>query len=173
MFSRPFKKQMRASVLVLLLSLTLLISGCSQKQITGNEWLLKQKECLDTIEIFAEEMDEVYSLYIVGSMTEEDFIAEVRLLKAQHGVLTQYYDQLRSENPVKEGSHSYVSKRGSEGMEKCYKALGEMLDSSIKEDGRVLSVDELAYLYLAYRQEFSAAISEYVTAVVWLEESGK
>ncbi len=173
MFNRFTKRKRIFAIILCALCITMLFSGCSSKMITGNEWLLKQKECLDTIEAFADGMDEVYALYIMGSMAEEDFLIELRLLKAQYNVLDQYFRRLQEENPVKEGTHSYVSKRGSEGMKKCYQVLGKIIDSSVDEDGKALSHDELAYLYLAYRQEFSAAVSEYVTAVIWLDGPNK
>jgi len=43
--------------------------GCSEKQtMTGNEWLLKQSDCFTDLEEFANGIDEVYSLYIMGSI---------------------------------------------------------------------------------------------------------
>lgn len=146
------------------------LAGCSSKTITGNEWLLVQEQCLDDLKAFASGMDDVYTLYLTSAITNEDFLNEVRLLKTQYGTLNQFYEKLKADNPVKEGSHSYISKRGTEGIEKSYEVLGKILNDTLDEQGRPKSASELSYTYLAYKQELTTALSEFVTSVVWLEE---
>lgn len=146
------------------------LAGCSSKTITGNEWLLVQEQCLDDLKAFASGMDDVYTLYLTSAITNEDFLNEVRLLKTQYGTLNQFYEKLKTDNPVKEGSHSYISKRGTEGIEKSYEVLGKILNDTLDEQGRPKSASELSYTYLAYKQELTTALSEFVTSVVWLEE---
>lgn len=146
------------------------LSGCSGKTITGNEWLIVQEQCLDDLKAFASSMDDVYTLYLTSAITNEDFLNEVRLLKTQYGTLNQFYEKLKADNPVKEGSHSYISKRGIEGIEKSYEVLGKILNDTLDEQGRPKSASQLSYTYLAYKQELTTALSEFVTSVVWLEE---
>ena len=151
------------------------LTGCANEEsyITGNEWLLTQKKCLKDLEAYTAGMDEVFSLYIVGGITDEDFIAEHNLLKQQYEILKKFRAELKADNPVKEGSHSYVSKRGSDALDKYYDTVGELLDYAIKEDGKPRPTKELSYGYLAYQQTLSSCLSEYVTAVVWLEEANE
>lgn len=159
--------------LVLMCCILLLVgslSGCSGKTITGNEWLIVQEQCLDDLKAFASSMDDVYTLYLTSAITNEDFLNEVRLLKTQYGTLNQFYEKLKADNPVKEGSHSYISKRGTEGIEKSYEVLGKILNDTMDEQGRPKTASELSYTYLAYKQELTTALSEFVTSVVWLEE---
>lgn len=169
-FSKP-----RRVLCALLACLTILICGlcgCSKEEtgITGNEWLVKQKVLLEDLSAFTEGMDEVYSLYLVGGISESDFLTELRLLKQQYAILNQFYAQLKNENPVKEGTHSYVSKRGSDAIANYYTILGEVIDNSVDEKGSPLKADQLAYVYMAYQQQLTSALAEYTTAIIWLEE---
>lgn len=174
MFRPQSRSRLKIRSLVLCLATLLLcasLAGCGQKTVTGNEWLMIQKQCLEDLQAFANGMDEVYSLYILTAIGEDDFMTEHKILKQQYTALLAFYDQLKEENPVKEGSHSYVSKRGTEGIEDCYKILGEILENSFDENGRPLHIAEMTYRYMAYKQNLSTAISTYVTAVLWLEEA--
>lgn len=149
------------------------LAGCSKEEegITGNDWLVKQKVLLDDLSAFTEGMDEVYSLYLVSGISDTDFLTELRLLKQQYAILNQFYTQLKNENPVKEGSHSYVSKRGSDGIATYYSVLGELIDNSVDESGSPLKPEELAYVYMAYQQRLVSALAEYTTAIIWLEDA--
>lgn len=168
MFKLSFRKTIISTLLTITICLAL-FSGCNEKRITGNEWLVKQETCLDDLKAYAGGMDEVYTLYLTGAITQDDFLMEYRLLKAQYISLNQFYEELKKENPVKEGSHSYVSKRGTEGIENCYSVLGKVLTDTLDNSGKPKPANELAYVYLAYKQELTTALSEYVTAILWLE----
>jgi hypothetical protein len=165
-------------IVIVCLIATLLCSlfcGCAKEDdyITGNEWLLVQKQSLSDLEAYTSGMDEVFSLYIVGGITENDFVAELDLLKQQYEILKKFRSELKVANPVKEGSHSYVSKRGTDALDDYYDTIGELLDYAVNDSGKPLSPDELSYGYMAYQQTLSTSLSEYVTAVVWLEEANK
>lgn len=168
MFKLNFK---HVCVICLLAIMLFSLCGCKEEGVTGNEWLVIQKACLEDLEAYAAGMDEVYTLYLTSAITQEDFLTEVRLLKAQYITLNQFYDDMKAKNPVKEGTHSYISKRGTEGMEKCYSVLGKILEDTVDGQGRPKAPKELSYTYLAYKQELTTALSEYVTAIVWLEDS--
>lgn len=168
---RLISNSRRTAALILSIVLILGITGCSAKGVEGNEWLLIQKTCLTDLEAFASGMDEVYSLYIIGSMSQSDFQVELNLLKKQYGILNAFYDDLKAQNPVKEGSHSYISKRGTDGLQNCYYVLGEILTHSVDTNGKPLEPKQMSYTYLAYKQQLASSLSEYVTAIVWLEES--
>lgn len=147
-------------------------AGCSEVEyITGNEWLIVQKQCLTDLDAYTSGMDEVFSLYLVGGMEKNDFLQEIRVLKQQYAILKEFRVKLKADNPVKEGSHSYVSKRGTEALDNYYDTLGEILDYAIDETGQPLPTNEMSYGYLAYKQSLTSSLSEYVTAVVWYEET--
>lgn len=162
-----------AVVVLVLAFIVVAVCGCSSQDnyVTGNEWLLIQKQSLQDLESYTSGMDEVFALYIVGGISDNDFLSEVELLKQQYKILKQFRVELKTAHPVKEGSHSYVSKRGTDALENYYRTIGEILDYAITDDGKPRSADELAYGYLAFQQTLSTSLAEYITAVVWLEEA--
>jgi len=146
--------------------------GCSEKQtMTGNEWLLKQSDCFTDLEEFANGMDEVYSLYIMGSISKQDFVNELYLLKQQYKILTTLHNHMKDDNPIEPESHSYLSKVGTQAIEDLYISLGDILDNTLDENGKPYSQEQTSYLYLAYRQVVSGYITEYLTAVAWYKEA--
>lgn len=163
----------------LMLAMVMLLSLCAcQKQddtrITGGKWLFVQEEqCLPDLQAYSEGMDEVVTLYIMGAITEEDFGVELMILDNQYDLLMQRFQQIKRDNPVKEGGHTYISRRGTEGMEKCYEVFGNILVALRDENGRPLSRDEVAYIYLSFRQDLSDAMATFFTAVAYYEYYGE
>lgn len=157
------------AIISLVLIIISVFSGCNNdNKIDGNTWLEVQEMCLEDLESFCEGMDEVYTLYIIGSISQEDFANEISLLKTQYLYLIGSYDQLKTDNPLKPESHSYLSKQGTEAMENIYLTIEQTLNYSLNGDGTAKSVDEIAYLYLAQRQELINYLSEYSTSLSWL-----
>lgn len=141
------------------------------KKITGNEWLFMQWDiCLEDLKVFSESLDSVVTMYIMGSLDPIDFANELDTLEAQYDIIHTRYLKLQQNHPIKEGTHTYVSKQGSESMENCYTYLFDLFDT-LKNNGHLLSPDETAYQYLAYRQKITHSISAFITAIMWAEES--
>lgn len=159
------------AITLTILSIITLLTGCGSDWITGNEWLLKQEDCFDDLEAFADGMDEVYTLYFIESISTEDFATELQLLSQQHKVLSAFYEQMKTENPIEPETHSFLSKKGTEAIENIYTCLGDIISSSVDENGTPLPQDQLAYQYLAFRQTLTGYIIEYITAVAWYKDS--
>ena len=61
------------------------LSACgSPERISGNEWLKVQEASYNDLQSFSEGVDQVVTLYIMESITAEDFEKEVMLLKQQY-----------------------------------------------------------------------------------------
>lgn len=169
-------KRALAFCLCISLFFAFFVSGCKTEEdeyITGNEWLVIQKTCLTDLEAYMTGVDEVFSLYLVGGMTESDFLVELRLLEQQYNALVQFRDELKAENPVKEGSHSYASKRGTDALDAYYDTIGDLLENVVDEEGKPYPADQLSYIYIAYEQTLSDYLATFVTAIVWYEEAQK
>lgn len=162
---------MKNKVLVIILCIVLIIvfSGCNNvKRITGNEWLIVQESCFDDLESFCAGMDDVYALYISGGITASDFAVEVAILKEQYKMMYSSYEELKKNNPIQPESHSYLSQVGSEAMNNIYLTIEATLNASLDSTGQALSIDNIAYMYLAQRQELTEYISQYTSAVAWV-----
>jgi len=149
--------------------------GCgNEKTITGNEWLIIQEQCLEDLKSYADGMDEVYTLYFIEAISKEDFANELVLLNQQYKILKAFYEKLKTENPLEPGSHSFVSKKGTEAIENLYTCFGEILKNSVDENGQPLPQSRLAYRYLAYRQNIIGYISEFTMAITIIKyENGE
>lgn len=148
----------------LFLLVCILLTGCSAKGISGDEWLLKQDVYMDDLQAFSDGMDEVYSLYISGSISKEDFITELSVLKEQYAIIQANYEQAKRENPILPENYSYAAQRGVQGVENIRKILGNVLDNSLDENGEPLSPAQMSYMYLACGQELSDSLADYLTA---------
>ena len=104
--------------------------GCAAKGVTGNEWLLMQEERLDELELLADNMDEVFSLYVMGAIGSTDFLTEIELLKQQYAVMNEMYDAEKREYPILPENNSYAAQKGVEGLERVREILGAILNNA-------------------------------------------
>lgn len=144
--------------------LCIFLSGCSPDGISGDEWLMKQDVYMEDLQAFADGMDEVYSLYISGAISADDFSNELSVLKDQFAIIQAAYEQAKRENPILPEDYSYAAQRGVAGVENIRRILGEILDNSLDQDGTPLSPAQLLYMYLASGQELSNYLADYLTA---------
>lgn len=147
-------------VLILLLSL----SACTVKGVTGDQWLLMQEPYMNDLQSFADGIDEVYSLYINGSITKEDFCNEVSVLKDQYCILKANYELSKENTHILPESYSYAAQRGVNGIENIYRIFEEVLSESFDEYGNPLPQSEISYLYLLKGQEINSCLADYITA---------
>ena len=160
----------RQSMIIVGIIVIFTFFGCSStpKRITGNEWLLKQEVCLEDLESFCKGMDDVYTLYVIEAITAEDFKNEVDLLLQQYQMMSSVYENLKKENPIQPETHSYLSRTGTESLEKVYDTIYNTLIASFDENGNVLSTQEVSYIYISQKQVLQSHLSGYCTAVAWL-----
>lgn len=165
-------KKLIARILFLTFCINL-ITACDgdNKSITGNEWLVLQKDCIKDLEAYAKGMDDVYTLYITDAITAEDFAVEINLLKQQYDILVGFYEKMKLDNPIKPESHSYLSRRGTDAIVNLYKTFGDILAHSADGTGTPIPADQLSYTYLAYRQVIISDLVEYMTALSYYEAS--
>ena len=162
----------RMFVLMFIVALICSLSACgSPERISGNEWLKVQEASYNDLQSFSEGVDQVVTLYIMESITAEDFEKEVMILKQQYSILLKFRKKLTDDYPVEPQSHSYVSKRGTEAIENMYDCFEELLNNLLDENGKALRVQETSYRYLAYKQNMQTYVVEYMTAIQWLNEA--
>lgn len=154
----------RLFISIVCLFMIFCLSSCGTKEISGDEWLLKQDETMSNLQNFAAAMDEVYSLYISNTITPEDFSNELLLLNDQYTLIQADYTVLEQEYSLLPESYSYAAQRGVSAVNSIQELLQRLLDDSTDEFGNVLSRERISYLYLAYRQELNGYLAEYITA---------
>ena len=151
-------------ILSVVLVVSTLFTGCAAKGITGNEWVMMQESSMSDLETFTNSMDDVFSLYFMGAISDEDFVQEVNILKQEYLLLEADYQQLKEENLILPESYSYAAQKGIAGIENAREIIGEILDSAVDEEGNLISPEELSYIYMSYQQELIDSLTDYVTA---------
>lgn len=139
------------------------------KQLTGTEWFQKQDKYIDEMETYAQSMDDIFALYISGSISEEDFLNHISVLQSQLTIMEKAYAKAESENPVKTGSHTYSSKKGCESVKGCYDVLSEILDMASSENN-YSDTETLSYKYLTCQQEIIEHLADYMAASEIIQE---
>ena len=111
------------------------------------------------------------SKFAFGS--RDDFINEVSELKDIYNYMINKYDKFKEDNPIKAASHSYVSKRGINALDKIANAYKKVLDESVTEDNKVLDKENLSYDYMLCGEDVTASYAEYQTAIAWIKDAQK
>ena len=134
------------------------------KSVSGPEWLAMQDTYIDQMESYADEMDDVFALYISGNISQEDFKNHIAVLKGEFSIMLKAYEKAQKDNPIRTGSHTYSSKIGCESVEKCFETIGNILEMASDEKNSS-DTSILGYKYLAYQQEIIVSLSDYMAAV--------
>ena len=162
------KKNIKLFLLISCISVLPILSSCGVQGITGDEWVIMQMDYMDDIDAFTQEMDEVYTLYVSGGITAEDFLTELRLLKQQNQIMQQVYESEKEENTILPNSYSSIAQKGIQSIEDMRNIFTNILNESTDEDGNVLSQEEIAYLYLSYNDELETDLASYLVAYEYI-----
>ncbi len=162
------KKNIKLFFLISCISVLPVLSSCGVQGITGDEWVIMQMDYMDDIDAFTQGMDEVYTLYVSGGITAEDFLTELRLLKQQNQIMQQVYESEKEENTILPNSYSSIAQKGIQSIEDMRNIFTNILNESTDEDGNVLSQEEIAYLYLSYNDELETDLASYLVAYEYI-----
>lgn len=139
------------------------------KQITGIEWLDMQEEYIDEMETYADNMDDIFALYLSGTISSEDFLNHLTVLSNELKVMKAVYEDAKNDNPVRTGTHTYSSKTGCEAVERNYETFEKIINMAALEEN-YSDVNTLGYKYLAYQQEIVDNLADYMGAIEIVKE---
>lgn len=137
-----------------------------EKGITGNEWFEQQDVRMEDISAFCEEMDEVFTLYIGGYMSDEDFANEEILLRHQFSILKAKYEKIDSETNILTGKHSWLSKKG----EEVINSITTSLESFLEHDYAGMDKESILANYLVLKEKLEDDTAGYIVLRNWLDE---
>ena len=142
------------------------------RQISGMEWLKQQEKYITDLKSYSENMDNIFTLYITGGISQEDFLNHLSVLNDELTILKADYQKAKEEHPVRTGSHTHSTKSGCEAVEKCYDTLSNLIEvASSKEN--YSNTDILSYKYIVFRQEITDQLSIYTTSLLYATEEDK
>ncbi|MFR1888380.1 MAG: hypothetical protein ACLSX0_01250 [Anaerostipes caccae] len=158
------RKLSKLCILFLLLGLGTLYAFLHKSEgVSGNEWILAQKAYVGTLADFAEDLDDVYALYISGGMDKTTFLTEWEKLSSVYEILSLKKAQDDKKHPVAPEGHTKSTKRGAEALEEIQNAFGELLSYSVA-DGKPVKRTELLYRHMACSKKIQEEIDVFMKA---------
>ena len=154
-------------VLVVILAATGIYFLCFRENgITGNEWLMDQEERMNDVSAFCDEMDEVFTLYIGGYMSRDDFVNEEILLRQQFAILKAKYEQKDAETKIKTGTHSWSSKKGEEVLSDLFKHIEDFISVEYAD----MDKQSILANYLVLQETIERDVAGYIVLRSWITE---
>lgn len=144
-----------------------------QRKVTAEEWIVKKYELIDQLSAFSSGLDDVVSLYSVGSISAQDLSNEIYIAKTQLAIMEKLYDQELEEHPIKTGTHTVETKCGMDGLDLIWGAYEELLDQMDQVCEASGSANDIAYIYLAYREPITTGLFEYMHAYYSITDPSK
>jgi len=151
------------TIICILVGVSIMIYKKMDRHITGQEWFFMQADYIDTLREFSTSMDNVVALYLNDNISADDYNNHMSVLRLEYDIIMTAYEDAEKEHPVKVRTHDYYTKLGSEATKECMIVISKLIDECLKEN-TFLDKDKLIYVYLAYSQEITTYMSEYMTA---------
>lgn len=140
----------------------------TQKETDGKKWILSQDETCDQFEKVVESTEEVYSLYISGKMSSDDFLIELEILQAKlFSIEKDYKDE--KDKTVIDPQSSDVAFEGIEHFENLFTEMNDLYLASVNSQGNPYSVIEMSYIYMNYQEKILDEYSKYTAAIYVLK----
>lgn len=164
--SRKLKIILISALTVVVAIFCIYFFGFRETGITGNEWLMDQEERMEDISAYCDNMDNVFTLYIGGYMSRDDFINEEILLRQQFSILKAKYEQKDLEANIKTGSHSWASKKGQD----IFGDLFKHLEDFIKIEYADMDKQSILANYLILQENVKKDVGGYIVLRSWITE---
>lgn len=128
---------------------------------TGPEWFELQSKYMGEFQVYSENMDDIFALYITGTISADDFANHLNVLKQELDIMSVMYHEELKAHPIKTGTHNYSTKKACEAVEDCYRIFDEIITMGWNN---MDDVEALSYKYITYQQEVIDNVAEYMAA---------
>lgn len=157
------KKPIILAVLIIVSIMIIILISKGNKVVTGKEWFLKQEEYVTTLSLSSTSLDNIVSLYLNGNISVEDYYNHLTTLRTEADIIIVSYKEDKEKYPVKTGTHDYYTKLGCDATENTITLYSSLIDECMKSDV-YLDKDKLMYVYLAYSQDITTYMADYMLA---------
>lgn len=148
------------AVSILVVFLFFMIKG-SDGVLTGEEYLKVQEKYMSEFESYANDMDNIVTLYLDDNISEEDFLNHLSILQEELDIMKASHDKEAEKYTVITGSHTEQTKKGCEAVSECYDIFQEIITMM---QNNYTDKDAMSYKYLAYHQDIINSLADYMTA---------
>ena len=125
---------------------------------TGEQWLSAQKTYVNEIIVLTDEMDTIVTLYLSDNINESDFLSHADVLEQECKILKANYQSDLKTTPVKIGTHTYFTKKGTESIASMYDDILNIIHM-LKTNSN--NKEALSYKYIASQQEIADKATGY------------
>ena len=130
----------------------------SCKTMTGITYFASQNISLTKLSTLTGSLDDVTSLYLTGAINVDDYGKHLKILEQEFLILCIERQKEIEKYPVQTGTHSFLTKYGTELIQEMYVSVGDMItDMNLYKADK----DQLGYAYLAHKQKIANATNTY------------
>ena len=176
MSNKAWKRIVRFLIIFLIVVIGIIAFFCfsgSDGVLTGKQYLKAQEKYMAEFEAYADDMDNIVTLYLNGDIGEEDFLNHLKILQEELTIMNEAHDKEAEKYSVITGTHTYQTKRGCEAVDECYDIFQNILSMM---QNNYQDKNALSYKYIAYHQDIINSVSDYMTArddTFGIEDNGK
>lgn len=139
-------------------------------QLQANDRLLMEKEYMDNLSNYIDQVDDVTAAYVSGQMDKNAYLDRHKVLSDEYTIIKNQFTAWMTGHPIETGSESYVSKRGEQAVKQAQEDIDALLKSSFKDENELYDIYELYYRYLAAKEKIQTDFNEYIVAYKWIVE---
>ena len=115
MSNKAWKRIVRFLIIFLIVVIGIIAFFCfsgSDGVLTGKQYLKAQEKYMAEFEAYADDMDNIVTLYLNGDIGEEDFLNHLQILQEELTIMNEAHDKEAEKYSVITGTHTYQTKRG-------------------------------------------------------------
>lgn len=151
--------------LIFIVLIIFVSSSCAYKGIEENDYVkLEYENFFYKLQKLANNLDEIYTLYLIDSISDEDFLNELSLLKYQNEILDIEYNKFKEENSIMPNTNSYLSDNANESMKNIRNTIKNIIINSVDENNNVKSKEDILNLFKQNKENLVNYLSEYMTS---------
>lgn len=160
-----WKRVIIAFIILILIGTGGFIFYYNHSGITGEEWFFAQEKYIDELGELCDELDNVSSLYINGNIAYEDYKNHINVIEREFLLIQANYEKDKEHTRIKDGSHTYISKKGVEATEETFDLIGKLIETCSNEE-IASNPANLSYQYLTAQQAIQKSMAKYITSKV-------
>lgn len=152
--------------LSLILSCFIILTGCAKDgKVSANQWALEQECYYEDIESACKSIEDLFALYLVEAIIDDDFNTEIDLICIQlKASQLQYWESLEN---LKPGTHSFASKCLETSITDIYDETLDFLQTEVIESK---DTEALLQSYLVWQDSTATHMATYHVAYSLISE---
>lgn len=142
----------------------------TKKEIKAEEWIMSVDETEDKLNELIKSTQDVYTLYVIGKMSPDDFLVELEVQQNMLFSIQKNYTDKKSDLVI-EPESSEDAKKGIASFEDLFEDINGLYVASVNQIGTPYSAAEVSFIYLNYKDKIIDDYAVYSAAVILSKNS--